>query len=340
MRRGAWVLGLALCACKAGPPPAGQGGAVFRATPSARPTVGARALMDVCWPRDAVARPGERRVTLDFVLADGRLADLMFETAGGASASVGRCMREVAWVYPWGPGERPSRLEVLPPDRPASGWAALAYVRLLSEGLYPDDRGLLDAAPGVRACLARGLGVRPGVRFVVAASPVQVMVEGGGEPAPVTDSERCVVAVLGATQYPGTRGYALDFSSLEGAPAPADASSVSVYFAEALPAAIGAIDPARAREALALRGPAVAACWEAALGRRAGLAGRRSMRIRVGPSGRVESAQVVGNQSDAGGEAADLLLDQCLARAVAGAKFEGVTGGSAELVYSWVFARR
>ncbi|MHB8873810.1 MAG: hypothetical protein ACYC8T_09020 [Myxococcaceae bacterium] len=333
------VLGLLAAGCKSGPPTAGQGGAVFR-EPLANPGAGAGAMMDVCWPPDA-AEGSAAKVSLTFFVKEGRLEDVIFEAGGGATNSVGRCIREVAWVYPWRPGEVPATLELTPPAQRPSGWAVLAYVRQISAMTYGDDRGVLDPAPLVRACLSHGLGARPQLLYRVETSPlVRVMTHASGVTGPVSDSERCVVAVLAATRYPGSRGFELAFPGFEGAPAAAPLSEVAAYFAPAgAEVSAGPIDPALAREALSLRGPQVAACWESALARRAGLSGGRSVRLRVGPEGEVQFAHVVQNQSNSPQEAADLLLDRCLVGAAAGARFQR-TGTSGDVIYSWVFAQR
>lgn len=338
MRRAATLL-LALAACKtvpdAGP---AQGGAGFLPAP-ADPAASARAMMDVCWPAQAIERPEGLSVRLTFVEAQGRVEDVMFEAQGKAGNSVGRCLREVAWAYPWKPGEAPKALDVSPPARRPSGWVQLAYVRQLSATRYGDDRGVLDPAPLVRACLSRGLGARPQLVYRVETAPVRVVPDSDGPTRVVSDTERCVQAVLAATQYPGSRGFELSFPDLAGAPAAANAAQVAAYFAPPDVPAGQVLDPALAREALQLRGPQVAACWEAALARRAGLAGGRSLRLRVGPGGEVVFATVVANQSNASQEAADLLLDRCLVAAAVGARFPAM-GENADVIYSWVFAHR
>jgi hypothetical protein len=338
MRRAATLL-LALAACKTVPEASsGQGGAVFRAAPT-EAAASARAMMDVCWPAEAIARPEGQLVRLTFVQSGGHLDDVMFEAPGKAGNSVGRCLRQVAWAYPWKPGEAPAALELVPPARRPSGWVQLAYVRQLSAMSFGDDRGVLDPAPLVRACLARGLGARPQLVFKVEPAPVRVATFSDGPTRVVSDTERCVLAVLAATQYPGSRGFELSFASLEGAPPPASADQVRAYFAPGDVPAGSPLDPAVAREALQLRGPQVAACWEAALARRAGLAGGRSLRLRVGPGGEVVFATVVANQSNSSQEAADLLFDRCLVAAAEGARFPAA-GVNADVIYSWVFAHR
>ena len=51
------------------------------------------------------------------------------------------------------------------------GWAVLAWVKLLSTSRFGADRGLLDPAPLVSACLSRAGPVRPSTRFLVRHTP-------------------------------------------------------------------------------------------------------------------------------------------------------------------------
>ena len=61
--------------------------------------------------------------------------------------------------------------------------------------------------------------------------------------------------------------------------------------------------------------------------RRSGLSGGRSVRIRVGPSGAVEFAHVIANQSNAQEEVSDFMLDRYLTAAVKTTRFKTPTGG-------------
>ncbi len=300
--------------------------------------------MDVCWPIDA---GGKQAIALTFFrAADGRLQDVMFETREGASNSVGRCLREVAWTYPWEPGTIPAALDVTPPLTRPSGWQVLAFVRLMSESRYASDRGVLDPAPLVSACLSHGLGARS-LKYRILTSPVRVQAFSETKPdvlepaTDVTDSERCITAVLGAAVYPGTKSFELDFRNQAGRPDPAPPSDVSAYFAPqgAVPQA-PMLDPQAVKDALQEKQAEVAKCWEAALARRAGLSGGRTVRIRIGANGSVEFAHVLANQSTSPEEAADFILDKCLVEAVKGARFQNATGGPADAMYSWVFAAR
>jgi hypothetical protein len=94
------------------------------------------------------------------------------------------------------------------------------------------------------------------------------------------------------------------------------------------------------REAFQLQQDKVSACWESALVRRAGLSGGRSVRLRVAPSGEVVFGHVVSNQSNSEDEAVDFLLDKCLVEIARATRFPNASGGNADAIYSWVFARR
>lgn len=306
--------------------------------------------MDTCWP---VPGASTQRVVLTFIQEGGRLKDITFEPLEGAGNAVGRCLQQIAWEYPWAPGAVPDSLEVSPPVVRPSGWVYLAYVSLLSEPLFKPERGLLRPAPLVRACLEQGSGFREHLRYRVRAHPVRVSVfseltalerpqaRRTEEDQAVTDTERCIQAVLASTLYPGTKNFELEFSDLTYAPPPARPAEVSQYFPPRdVPVVTGRLDPGVIRDRLSSRAGAVKACWEAALGRRSGLFGGRTFRVRVDASGAVAFSHVVANRSDQEDEAVDYLLDRCLAEAVASVRFPPVEGGGAELAYSWVFERR
>ena len=316
------VLVLGACATTA----AQQGGAKFLEVQAERPALGAEALYGVCFEPGAVGS-----VALTF-RADG---EVWFEARDGASNSTARCVREIAATYPHAP--RPVGEVLVPaPKAPASGWAWLAWVKLLSAGRYGPERGLLDPAPLVASCLQQGAGLRTGATFRVDHVPaLAVGVSAGGERLEaVTDTERCVEAVLGATAWPSTRAATLD---LQGPGAPAPHGDVAGYF---LPAGLGTpLEPARVREAMAAAQPLVGQCWDQARQRRAGLAGGRTVRFRLDATGAVAHAAVAGNASNAPQTAADYLLDACLLRAVRQAvRIPGADGGDS--AYSWVFAER
>ncbi len=314
---------LLLCACRSAPE------AQAAAAPS-HPGVPAQALFDVCWPANAAP---SQRLELSFISEGGAFRDVLFAAKEGASNSVGRCMREIALSYPWAAGELPAAtLQLSPPATRPSGWVQLAYVQLLSGA--PAARGVAQPAPLVAACLKAG-DARPSLRYRVQPVPVRVEVE----PGVVTDAERCVAAVLGATVYGTTRPLDLDFSAPPPV-RPAPAAEVAAYFWPRLGEPRGVLPPGQVKEALTARQPAISACWESALARRAGLFGGRSVRLRVGQDGTIQAAQVTANRSDAADEASDLLLDRCLVGALQGTRLTAPSGGDAELVYSWVFAHR
>lgn len=348
------VLALLGCALACATPPAPAGGAALAHRARELPKVPLRGLMDVCWPRTAAL---SEQVRLTFYLTGGRLQDITFEPAGGASNATGRCLQQIAWEYPWdlAPGDIPEKLDVTPPATRPSGWSALAYISLLAEGAYSPDRGLLQPASLVRACMQNGAGLRPHIRFRVQSHPVRVSVffELSEVERPelrrteaelaTTDSERCIKAVLGSTVYPGTRNFELELSDETGAPPAAPDAEVAAYFPpRGGPAAevSGTIEALAVRDVLSERQGQVTACWEQALQRRSGLFGGRTFRLRVGAGGQVDFAHVVANRSDREDEAEDYLLDRCVADAIRTARFPPVRGGGAEVAYSFAFERR
>ena len=309
------------------------------------PSYAVQHLLDPCWPQDASP---EERVELTLVRDEGstHIKDVMFEVKNGASNAVGRCVRQVVWLYPWR-GDVPEKVEIAPPSTPPNGWAVLEHIRLLSSDAYAASKGVMDPIPLVQACLQYGHGLRPGLLFYVQTQPVRVfpMMQGLGDSVkatePVADSERCVQAVLSSTVYPGSRTFVFDFSRGLSAGDPAPEDAVAFYLEpQGVQEAKGALDQTAAKAAIAELNPAVGACWEAALNRRAGVSGARTFRIRVEPTGAVGFAQVIGNQSPGATDAVDYLLDQCVAKAVLGARIPPPEGGAAEFAYSWVFALR
>ncbi|MEW5738087.1 MAG: hypothetical protein AB1938_04125 [Myxococcota bacterium] len=294
------------------------GAAGFRDVAVVTPTGPIDSLFAVCWPLNALA---EQRVTLLFV----ETGDVMFATEGGASNSSARCLREIASTWPW--KERPKApVTVGPPTQPIDGWGALAWVRLLSPSRYGPERGLVDPGPLVRACIDRGGGPGPSLRFTVEGA----MVKPGFA---ATEAGRCVEAVLGSTAWPSSRDVFFEFSSLKNAPDAA--GDVGWYFAPA--GSVGVmLDPQAVRETIREAGPKVSACWNAALARRAGLGGGRSFRFQTDDTGKVTHAWVQGNLAE-GPAAADYLLDRCLAEVLKSLRFPGLAG---EGMYTWVFATR
>jgi hypothetical protein len=325
-----------------------------QSTPKATPTkdarthpgISARDLMDVCWPEPGAS---SARVELNLVKEDGRVVDVLFDVSDLSLNSVGRCAREIAWNYPWGT-DVPESLSVTPPVFRPSGWKYLAYVALVSE--VEESRGLTRPGPLVRACLANGAGARPKIRYRVQTSPVRVSaffeVESAANPmvdrrtkhdVPLTDSERCVTAVLAATAYPSSRNLELEFSDLAVAPPAAETASVALYFATPGVDPTGMVEEEALRSALGLQQQAVEACWEDALRRRAGLAGERTFRVRLDGVGRLLSTHIV-PAVDRTAEAVDYILDRCLAGVLSSGKFPASGGNGAEFAYSWNFRLR
>lgn len=318
MKRGLALAALALtaAACRTAEV-TGPGGAGFRQVAVAAPTVPLESLFAVCWPLDALKA---QRITLTFL--DG---DYVFETSEGASNSSGRCLREIAATWPWTGAPR-SPITAGPPEQPIDGWGALAWVKLLSPSRYGPEKGLTDPAPLVRACIDRGGGPGPSLRFSVSGTMVKTGFAS-------TEAARCVEAVLGSTAWPSTRELFFEFSTLSGAPDPV--GDVAHYFSP--PAGQGALlDPQAVRETIREAGSKVSACWDAALSRRAGLGGGRTFRFQADDAGRVRAVWVQGNLSD-GPAASDFLLDRCLADVLRGLRFPG---GPGEGLYTWVFAAR
>lgn len=314
---------LVLAGCVTSDGATGQGGAKFNPNVSA-PRLPAGELFGVCWPADAT--PVQR-----IKLATLPSGQVVFEATGGASNSTGRCLVEIATSYP---DRKTDSVELAPPSKRPSGWATLAYVQLLSAARFGPERGLLDPAGLVRACLSKGDGLRVGARFQVTFDPdVKVRLESsdGRLMPPLTAGERCAEAVLGATAWPSTRSFTLEFESPSGGE-----GEVSIYFGPE--GAQGGLDPVKVKEAMGARGSSVSACWEQALSRRPGLGGGRSVRLRVGEAGTVTHVWVVGNFSAEPLTLADYLLDVCLTSAAKSAHFPGGSPGDA--VYSWVFAQR
>ncbi|MBL8952907.1 MAG: hypothetical protein JNK82_19170 [Myxococcaceae bacterium] len=297
-----------VAACATTGPTAG-----FREVQVEKPALPAAELFNVCFKEDAVAP-----VKLMFMSGE-----VLFESQDN---SAGRCMREIADMYPWGEG-RPSGELVVKPAKP-SGWAVLAWVKLLAPTRFGPERGLLDPAALVASCLTKG-PARPGVAYAIRFDPaLRVSVLPAGA---LTDGERCVEAVLGATAWPSTRPFTLEL----GTP-PAGKGDVSHYFV-ASEKVVSPIDPQRVHDAMMLAKPLVAACWEAALNRRAGISGGRTVRISVDDSGAVTHVSMAANATDARSTAADYLLDLCLVQAVKSARFGP---GAGDTAYSWVFGDR
>ena len=152
-------------------------------------------------------------------------------------------------------------------------------------------------------------------------------------PSALSDSERCVEAVLSATAWPSARELFFQFASTQ--QAPTATGDVSAYGAPALSTG-AALDPTMVKDVIRLAGPKVATCWDAALLRRTTIGGGRTFRFRVDETGTVSHAWVAGTMSE-GATAADYLLDRCLADTLKGLHFPPSAGDG---VYTWVFATR
>jgi hypothetical protein len=313
--RGALALLFVACAT----PVASQGGAGFRDVKVEPSAVPLQALFGVCWPQDAAS---SQRVQLTWLPND-----VMFEAREGASNSTGRCVREIATTFISNP--RPTgTMEVAPPTQPLDGWAVLAWVKLLAPGRFGPERGLVDPAPLVAACLSRS-PLRATTAFVVKHIPgpeVRVV------PSVLSESERCVEAVLASTAWPSPRELFFDFKT---APLAAANDEVSTYFGPASSTG-SAVDPQAVKDAVRLVQPKVASCWDAALLRRASIGGARTLRFTVDDTGTVTRAWVASGLAD-GPAAADYLLDQCLVAALKQAHFPRA---AADGFYTWVFATR
>jgi hypothetical protein len=301
-------------------PSASQGGARFDQAAPVANRLAPQALFAVCWPQDALPT---QRVTLTFVDHD-----VLFEAKEGATNSTGRCAREIAATVQW--PTTPQTLELAPPEQPMDGWAVLDWVKLLSASRFGPERGLLDPAPLVSACLSQGGALRPSTRFMVRHTPG---FEVRALPSALSDSERCVEAVLSATAWPSSRELFFQFTSAQNAPAPA--GDVSAYVGPTSSTGV-ALDPMLVKDIVHLAGPKVGACWDAALARRTTIGGGRTFRFRVDDTGTVSRAWVANTMSE-GGTAADYLLDRCLAETLTALHFPPSAGDG---VYTWVFATR
>lgn len=305
------ITAVLVCGCATTGPAPG-----FREAAVERPSLPATDLLAACWPQTIIAGASVKLVFMP--------SEVLFEATDN---STGRCMREVADTYPWG-ADRPSGELTLTPAQP-SGWAVLAWVKLLAASRFAPERGLLDPAPYVAACLQKS-SPRPGTQYAIrwgTSLSVNVLPAGA-----ISDTERCIEAVLGATAWPGTRPFTVDFPA---SGAVASTADVAFYFSR--DAAVIPLDAQRVHDALALTRPAVAACWESALNRRAGLSGGRTVKISVGEDGAVTHVAIAANASDARATAADYLLDRCLVAAVKTARFGP---GAGDTAFSWVFGDR
>jgi hypothetical protein len=315
----AW-LGVVMAGCATDLP--SKTGAAFRTVAPEAPSAPVEAMYTVCWPQDASA---SQRVVLTW-LAD----DVVFEAREGASNATGRCLREIATSYPF--STRPTgSVELAPPAQPLDGWAVLGWVKLLSSSRYGPERGLIDAAPAVRACLNAGAG-RTTARFAVRHVPgPQVRVF----PEAVSEVDRCLEAVVGSIVWPSSREVFFEFPPTPRAVASSTAP-VAMYFAPPTPSTGTALDPASVKDAIHLALPKVSACWDLALARRANFGGARTFRFRVAGDGTVQAAWVASGL-ERGPVAADYLFDQCLHGALLSVHFPPEAG---EGVYTWVFATR
>lgn len=306
----------------------------------------AERLMDACWEPSTAP---DARVELLFHLEAGALKQVSFDARGGATPAVGRCAREVALSYPWPKGGVPERLVLAPPKEGVSGWAQLAYAALLAEdraqavgGGAEEATGLRNPAPLVHACLKWRGATATRARFSVQSRPTRVDVVRDGEEGrgtgPRLPVERCVAAVLGATAWPNSRGYTLDFQRWEDAPPPAPPEAIAAYFPDAQE--LPPLGPEVIQAGMARLRPAVSVCWEGALRRRPDLSGGRSVQFVVGAEGAVTAAAVAPHGSDAAEEAADYLLDRCLLGALGQLRFQPPGRGPARGSWSWVFAHR
>ncbi len=285
-------------------------------------TLPVESIYPVCWPADA--QPGQN-VVLIF-----NAKGVFFEPSPGVSNATARCLREVAESYRFEQQPQGAVTVQSPATRPM-GWQVLGYVELLAPSRFQESRGLLKPAALVRRCIEKGGGnsFRNDLAYRIQTAPaVSVRAVGGA----LSDSERCVEAVLGSTAWPSAGDFEVAFPPLP-LSAGAEQQSLLPYFAppgEALPVFV----PESVREALSLKKAEVARCWEAALLRRAGLSGGRTVRFRV--KGGKTQAWMTKSVADAESSGADLLFDRCLVDIVKAVPF----AQDGEGAYSWVFAER
>lgn len=314
--RSALLIAIALSACAGNS--ASQGGAQFKTTSPEAVTLSPEALFAVCWPQDALS---SSRIALTF-----QGDDAIFEAREGASNSTGRCIREIATSVSW--KNKPASLEVAPPSQPIDGWAALAWVKLLSSSRFGSERGLLDPAAFVAACITKLGAPSSSTAFIVRPGDSLRTV-----PSALGDVERCIEAALGATAWPSSRELYFSFAGTRGAPAPK--GDVTPYVSPNTSSGV-ALDPQNVHDALQRSSGKVAACWEAALARRGELKGARTVRFTVDDSGVVKQAWFT-NTTGQGASASDALLDACLHRVVIDTHFAPRAGDG---FYTWVFATR
>jgi hypothetical protein len=312
------LLLLIVCSCRT-PEVARQGGVDFREVVPPKAVASGEAVFGVCWPTDALS---SSRVQLIF-----ESGDVGFRAGDGASNSTGRCLRELAAVYPW--AVRPTTpLELRPPTQPLDGWAALAWVRLLSPTRFDESRGLLDPEPLVRACFEKLGALRAGTIISLNHDfGVRVRIGDGA----ATAAERCVESVLGATVWPSPRPLVLAFPEKRGEVW--SAGDVSAYVMPGGDVQT-ALDPATTKEIFSHAAPRVKACWESALLRRAGLSGARTVRFRTSATTGMSDVWIIGNPMGQK-QASDYLLDQCLRDVVRTLDLRPSAG---EGLYTWVFA--
>ncbi len=311
-RRLLWLsLGLLGTSC-ATTDSAAQGGAKFHDAAPVVTTLPPESLFGVCWPAESTG-------SVDLVFSP---ADVHFDVHDGATNSTARCLREIATTVVWSP--RPSKqLTIRPSSTPVPGFVVLAWVKLLSSARYGTERGLVDPAPLARACLTLG-APRPSTRFEISGAEVKTI------PLALTDSERCLEAVLAATAWPSTRAFVLTFDDSSAAP---PASGDVSFYATAKSSSTGALEATATHQALTLKQAPVSACWDEARTRRAGLGGSKTFRFRVA-KGSVTDAWVTANGTDLNPPAADYRFDGCLAAVVKSTRFAGDGDG----VFTWVFA--
>jgi hypothetical protein len=279
-------------------------------------------LYAVCWPADAQRT---QQVVLTF-----NAKGVFFEPSPGVSNATARCLREVADSYRF--ERRPQgAVTVQPPETPPNGWQVLGYVELLAPSRFQEARGLLRPTELVQRCIAKAArgSFRSDLVYRIETAPaVSVRAVGGA----LSDSERCVEAVLGSTAWPSAGDFLVAFPSFQKTVGD-ELQSILPYFAPAGEAP-PAFAPESVREALSLKKADVARCWETALLRRAGLSGGRTVRFRV-KAGKTE-AWMTKSIADAESSGADLLFDRCLVDVVKSVPF----AQDGEGAYSWVFAER
>jgi hypothetical protein len=293
-----------------------QGGADFRTLAPTAIESSFESVAGVCFQTESTGS-----VTLDF--AD---PNLTFSVKDGATNSVGRCAREIAAGYPF--KTRPvGTLVLAAPQQPLDGWAVLDWVKLQAGQRFSSERGDLNPATKIAACLSNPSGNEALVQGSVMAGLVFEPTLNVATPLR-SEASGCVTAVLASTAWPSPKNVRMLFSPK---PMPATENMLR-YFR---PSGDG-LTPLNAEAVSAVVKAAsaqVGACWNETLQRRGPLGGAKIFRFRVDANGKIQHVWL----AEPNGTPQDSILDRCLENVLKGLQFEAVAG---EGLYTWNFASR